>query len=487
MSAADLGLLSLVIPAVTVMALLAADAFVPEDRKIVLAPLTALGLLCALLAAAAAALKGLGEPGTSHLYFNDTVAVDPFAIFFQLLFLGLGLLVLMLAPAYLDRRGIQKGEFYILLTSALTGMMVLVAATNLITIFIGVELLSISLYVLSAFLRQQEASQEAGLKYLLIGGFASGFLLYGMAVLYGGVGSTSLPRISATLPHLGGESLLLSVTGMALILVGMAFKASAAPFHTWTPDVYQGAPVPVVAFMAVGTKVAAIAVFLRVFVVAFSTPAAYSRWALLLGAVSALSMIVGAVGALRQVDLKRMLAYSSIAQAGYLLLAAVAGGRQGMISGLFYLAAYGVMTFGAFGVLSMLGSGDGDGTMVDALRGLGFRRPMLGGLLAIFMLSLAGIPPTVGFMGKLFVFEAAIGSGYVGLTIIAVISSAISLYYYLRVVAVVYSTPSEPEPAAPVVAEPWGTSAVAVAGVLTLLLGVFPGLLYGLASRSSLL
>ena len=179
-------------------------------------------------------------------------------------------------------------------------MMLLVAATNLVTIFIAVELLSISLYVLSAFLRQQEASQEAGLKYLLIGGFASGFLLYGMALLYGGTGSTSLPRISAALPHLGGESLLLSVTGIALVLVGMAFKASAAPFHTWTPDVYQGAPVPVVAFMAVGTKVAAIAVFLRVFVVAFSAPAAYSRWSLLLGAVSALSMIVGAVGALRQ-------------------------------------------------------------------------------------------------------------------------------------------------------------------------------------------
>jgi NADH-quinone oxidoreductase subunit N len=487
MSAGDLGLLSLVVTAATVMVLLVGDAFVPENRKIALAPLAALGLVCALVAGAAAALSGLGEPGTSHLYFNDTIAVDPFAVFFQLLFLGLALLVLMLAPAYLDRRGIQKGEFYILLVSALTGMMLLVAATNLITIFIAVELLSISLYVLSAFLRQQETSQEAGLKYLLIGGFASGFLLYGMALLYGGVGSTSVPHISAALPHLGGERLLFSFAGIALILVGMAFKASAAPFHTWTPDVYEGAPVPVVAFMAAGTKVAAIAVFLRVFVVAFSAPAVYSRWALLLGAVSALSMIVGAVGALRQRDLKRMLAYSSIAQAGYLLLAAVGGGRQGMVSGLFYLAAYGIMTFGAFGVLSLVGSGDSDGTMIEASRGLGYRRPILGGLLALFMLSLAGIPPTIGFMGKLFVFEAAIGSGYVGLTIIAVLSSAISLYYYLRVVAVVYSSMGEPEPVPPAATEPWGTSAVAFAGVLTVLLGVFPGLLYGLAERSSLL
>jgi NADH-quinone oxidoreductase subunit N len=487
MTAADLGLLSLVIPPTTVMVLLVGDAFVPQDRSKLLAPLTALGLLCAFAAAVAAALSGLGEPGRSHLYFNDTVAVDPFAVFFQLLFLGLALLVLMLAPAYLDRHGIQKGEFYILLTSALSGMMLLVAATNLVTIFIAVELLSISLYILAAFLRQQEASQEAGLKYLLIGGFASGFLLYGMALLYGGVGSTSLPRISAALPRLGGQSLLLGDTGIALILVGMAFKASAAPFHTWTPDVYEGAPAPVVAFMAVGTKVPAIAVFLRVFVVAFSTPAVYSRWSLLLGAVSALSMVVGAVGALRQADLKRMLAYSSIAQAGYLLLAAVAGGRQGMVSGLFYLAAYGLMTFGAFGVLSLVGRGDTDGTMIEDLRGLGFRRPVLGGLLAIFMLSLAGIPPTIGFMGKLFVFEAAIGSSYVGLTIIAVLSSAISLYYYLRVVAVLYSPPAEPEPVGDVETEPWGTSAVAFAGVLTVLLGVFPGLLYGLAERSSLL
>jgi NADH-quinone oxidoreductase subunit N len=487
MTAADLGLLALVIPAATVMVLLVGDAFVPEGRKILLAPLTGLGLLCALVAAGAAAVSGLGEPGRSHFYFNDTVAVDGFAVFFQLLFLALALLVLMLAPAYLDRRGIQKGEFYILLASALTGMMLLVAATSLVTIFVAIELLSISLYILAAFMRQQEMSQEAGIKYLLIGGFASGFLLYGMALLYGGVGSTSVPRISAALPHLGGETLLLSTTGIALILVGMAFKASAAPFHTWTPDVYEGAPVPVVAFMAAGTKVAAIAVFLRIFAVAFSTPAAYSRWALLLGAVSALSMTVGAVGALRQLNLKRMLAYSSIAQAGYLLLAPVAGGRQGMISGLFYLAAYGLMTFGAFGVLGLVGSGDGDGTMIEDLRGLGFRRPILGGLLAIFMLSLAGIPPTVGFMGKVFVFEAAIGAGYVGLTVIAILSSAISLYYYLRVVGVLYSVPAETEPAIKVAAEPWGTSAVAFAGALTLLLGVFPGLLYGVAQRSSLL
>jgi NADH-quinone oxidoreductase subunit N len=485
MSAADLGLLALVITGATVMVLLAGDAFVPEDRKVVLAPVAGLGLLAAIVAGIAAAASGIAANGQSRLYFNDTVAVDPFAVFFQLLFLGLGLMVLMLAPSYLDRRGIQKGEFYILLVSALSGMMLLVAATNLITIFIAIELLSISLYILSAFLRQEETSQEAGLKYLLIGGFASGFLLYGMALLYGGVGSTSLPRIAALLPRLTGESQLFSFVGVALILVGLGFKASAAPFHTWTPDVYQGAPLPVVAFMSVGTKVAAIAVFLRLFVGA--VPAAYTRWSVLLGSVAALSMIIGALGALRQTDLKRMLAYSSVAQAGYLLLAVVAAGRPGMVSGLFYLTAYGLMTFGAFGVLTLASRGDREATAIEQLRGLGYRQPLLGGLLAIFMLSLAGVPPTVGFMGKLFVFEAAIGAGYVGLTIVAVVSSAISLYYYLRVVALIYAPSTEPTADVEPPPEPWGTTAVAFAGALTILLGVFPGILYGLAQHSSLL
>ncbi len=486
MSAADLGLVALLIPAGTVLVLLMVDAFIGEDSKADLAPIAGIGLISAMIAAVDCAASGITDHGGAHAYFNQTVVVDGFSVFFQLLFLGLALLVLMIAPAYLDRRGIQKGEFYVLLISALVGMMLLVAAINLITVFVAIELLSISLYILSAFLRQQEGSQEAGLKYLLIGGFASGFLLYGLAMIYGATGSTSVTNIARALPGLGGDNLLFAALGVALLLVGLAFKSSAAPFHSWTPDVYQGAPIPVVAFMSVGTKVAAIAVFLRLFSGAFAAATVQPRWALLLGAVSALSMIVGAVGALRQTDLKRMLAYSSIAQAGYLLLAAVASGRQGMVGGLFYLAAYGVMTFGAFGVLSLVGSGDDDDTAIESQRGIGYSRPVLGALLALFLLSLAGLPPTVGFMGKLFVFEAAIGSGYLGLAIIAIISSAISLYYYLRVVALIYSPTPDSDVAGPA-PEPWGVSAVAFAGALTLLLGVFPGILYGLAQRASLL
>ena len=481
MSATDWGLFAQGAVGATFLVLLVADAFVPDGRKALLGIVAAVGLAVALVAEILAAGSGLNAPGVTHLFFHDTVAVDSFAVFFQVLFIALALMVLALAPAYLERRGIVKGEFYVLLVAALAGMMLMVAATNLVTIFLGIELLSISLYILSAFLRQAEPSQEAGLKYLLIGGFASGFLLYGMALLYGGTGSTSVTQIAAVLPRLDGDNLLFAGVGTALLLVGVAFKASAAPFHAWTPDVYQGAPTPVVAFMSVGTKVAAVAIFLRIFVVDLA--AAYPRWVLLLGAIAGLSMLVGAVGALRQDDLKRMLAYSSIAQAGYLLLAVVAG-TAGITAGLFYLAAYGVMTFGAFGVVTVLAGRDSDNSRLDSLRGLGWRRPLLGALMALFMLSLAGIPPTVGFMGKLFVFEAAIRAGFAPLTIVAIISSAISLYYYLRVVLVLYAPPEGGEETP--TSDPLAMAAVTLAGLLTLALGIFPGILYGLAQRSSL-
>lgn len=485
MSPADLGFAAQVIVGATLMVLLLADAFTPDDRKSLLALVAGAGVLLALVAAVASVGAGVGDPGQGRLLFNRTVAVDGFSIFFEIIFLSLTLLVLMLAPAYLDRRRIQRGEFYILLVAALAGMMLMVSATSLMTVFIGIELLSISLYILSAFLRELERSQEAGLKYLLIGGFASGFLLYGMALVYGGTGSTNLPQIGAALRVASGDQLAFSVVGIGLLLVGLAFKASAAPFHTWTPDVYEGAPSPVVAFMSVGTKIAAIAVFLRLFAGTFGVPSVASRWTILLGAVAGLSMLVGAVGALRQTDLKRMLAYSSVAQAGYLLLAVVAGNRAGLVGGLFYLAAYATMTFGAFGVVTLLARSDSDGSEISELRGLGYRHPALGALLALFMLALAGVPPTAGFMGKLFVFVAAIKAGYTGLTIIAVVSSAISLYYYLRVVIVVYSPPDSARRAQP--ADSLGTAAVLFAGALTLVLGIFPGLLYELAQHSSLL
>jgi len=484
MSPAQLGFAALLAVAVTVMVVLLADAFVPGRRKAWLAVLGAAGLVVALGLEVAAALTGVAAPANAQMMFYDAIAVDGFAVFFQVIFLGLALLVMMLSPAYLDRHDAQRGEFYVLVVAALAGMMLMVAAGSLLTIFLGVELLSIALYILCAFLRRDERSQEAGLKYLLIGGFASGFLLYGFALLFGGTGTTSVRQIALVLPHLDGDALVFSVLGAGLILVGLAFKASAAPFHTWTPDVYEGAPAPVVAFMSVGTKVAAIAVFLRLFAVGLAAPAAQSRWAVLLGSVAALSMIVGAVGALQQTELKRMLAYSSVAQAGYLLLAVVAGGSDGLVGGAFFLAAYGVMTFGAFGAVTVLSVREGGGSLVANLRGLGYRSPVLGALLALFLLSLAGVPATIGFWGKLFVLEAAVHNGYAALAMVAVVSSAISLYYYLRVVVIIY-TPA-PDRIAPDL-DPVGMTAVAFAGVVTLLVGFFPALLYDAARQATLL
>ncbi|GAC1328290.1 MAG: NADH-quinone oxidoreductase subunit N [Candidatus Dormibacteria bacterium] len=484
MSPVDLGFDAQVVVVATLVVLLLADSFLPQRRKSLLALVAGAGVLLALSLLVVAVGSGLGDPGNGRLLFHRTVAVDSFAAFFEIVFLGLALLVLMLAPAYLDRRRIRNGEFYILLVAALAGLMLMVSATSLMTIFIGLELLSISLYILSSFLRLQERSQEAGLKYLLMGGFASGFLLYGMALVYGGTGSTLLPEIARALQGASGDALTFSLVGISLILVGLAFKSSVAPFHAWSPDVYEGAPAPVVAFMSASTKVAAIAVFLRLFVNTFGSPAVSSRWTVLLGAVAALSMLVGAVGALRQQNLKRMLAYSSVAQAGYLLLGVVAANHAGMVGGLYYLGAYAAMTFGAFGVVTLLARGDDDGGSIPALRGLGYQQPALGVMLAIFMLSLAGIPLTAGFMGKLFVFVAAVQAGYAGLAVVAVLASVISLYYYLRVVVLIYSPPENNKRVRP--ADPLGTAAVLVAALLTVGLGIFPGLLYDLAQRSSL-
>lgn len=485
MSPSDLGFSAQVVIVATLVALLLADSFIPEGRKSLLALVAGAGTLLALALVVAAVGGGLGDPGNSRLLFNRTVAVDSFAAFFEIIFLSLTLLVLMLAPAYLDRRKIHRGEFYILLIAAVAGLVLMVSATSLMTIFIGLELLSISLYILSAFLRLEERSQEAGLKYLLIGGFASGFLLYGMALVYGGTGSTLLPDIARGVRGATGDSLTFSLVGIGLILVGLAFKTSAAPFHTWSPDVYEGAPAPVVAFMSASTKVAAIAVFLRLYVTSFGAPSVSSRWTVVLGAVAGLSMLVGAVGALRQQKLKRMLAYSSVAQAGYLLLGVVAANRAGMVGGLYYLAAYAAMTFGAFGVITLLARADTDADAISGLRGLGYQQPALGLAMAIFMFSLAGVPLTAGFMGKLFIFVAAVQAGYAGLAIVAVVASVISLYYYLRVVIVIYTPPEIRKRVR--AADSLGTAAVLAAGALTVGLGIFPGLLYDLAQRASLI
>jgi NADH-quinone oxidoreductase subunit N len=350
-----------------------------------------------------------------------------------------------------------------------------------VSVFLGLELLSISLYVACGYARTDTSSQEAAAKYLLVGGFASAFVLYGMALVYGATGSTLITQIAKSVTAEASSDPLL-VLGLLLMGVGFAFKASAAPFHMWTPDVYQGAPLPVTAFMSVGTKAAAFAMIVRVF--AAGLPHLSGEWQALLAFVAAVSMIVGNLMAVVQLSVKRMLAYSGVAHAGYILIGVVAGGSGGIAAVLFYLFAYLFMNFGAFAVLTVLVTPAGERDRFTDLDGLGYRHPLLGVLMTVFMLSLAGFPPTVGFIGKFFLFAAGVGAGYTWLVVVAVLMSVVSVSYYFRVVVHVWTRPEvEEEYALPPLRLP--SLAILVSGVLALALGLYPSLVFGLGLLGS--
>ena len=425
--------------------------------------------IAGFVASGAASIALLGR---GHEAYYRFATGDNFAALFSLLFAVLGIASVAVSHAYLGRRGFLQAEYYVLLLAASTGMMVMAAANSLVSVFLGLELLSIALYVMSAFARRDTRSQEAGVKYLLIGGFASAFVLYGMALVYGATGTTVLPDIAGKASAQPGNNLLL--LGILLMGVGFAFKVSAAPFQMWTPDVYQGAPLPVTAFMSVGTKAAAIAMIVRVFDAGL--PQLAVEWQALLAFVAAASMVVGNVAAIAQSSVKRLLAYSGVAQAGYILVGVVAG-TSGTPSVLFYLWAYLFMNFGAFAVLVVLTGPDGDADRFDDLDGLGYRHPVLGLLMTVFMLGLAGFPTTAGFMGKLFLFIAGVASGFTWLVVLAVLMSVVSVYYYLRVVVHVW-TPA-PGGEAPRFRVPLAAQLVIVgSGVLVILLGVAPSFLF---------
>ena len=395
---------------------------------------------------------------------------DNFALFFEILFASLGILTVALAHPYLKRRGLLQSEFHILVMAAVIGMMVLGSATSIVTVFLGLELLSISLYIMCGFARRDFRSQEAAAKYLLVGGFASAFVLYGMALVYGAAGSTVLPDIAQRLGANSGSNPLL-LLGIVLMGVGFAFKVSAAPFHMWTPDVYQGAPIPVTAFMSVGTKAAAFAMIIRVF--ASGLPHLAPQWQIVIGLVAAASMVWGNLMAIVQTSLKRLLAYSGIAQAGYILVGVYAGGQSGLEAVLYYLFVYMFMNFGAFAVITLLSGADGDRDSFADLEGLGRRSPVLAVAMTIFMLSLAGFPPSVGFFGKLFLFTAGVSAGSLGivLVVIAVLTSVISVYYYIRVLIPVWS-PARTTERVPASAS--SNFAIVISGVASLVLGIYP-------------
>jgi NADH-quinone oxidoreductase subunit N len=407
-------------------------------------------------------------PGRSGM-----IAMDTFRIAMNFVILGATALGLFLAFDYLRREGMDIGEFYFLVLMAAVGMMLLAGSRDLIVVFVSLELMSLSAYVLTGFNRKDPRSAEAALKYFLMGAFASGFLLYGIALLFGATGSTNLALVTSEVTRGAQEGNLLLYAGVALVVVGFAFKISAVPFHMWTPDTYEGAPTPVTGYMAAGVKAAGFAALLRIVTVELA-PAA-EVWTEILWWLAVLTMIVPNLIALAQDSVKRMLAYSSIAHAGYLLVGVVAGSSAGRSAALLYLAVYSVMTIGAFAVVGLVaGKGDSRTGLAD-YRGLGWRRPLLGGLMVIFLLSLAGFPPTGGFIGKLYLLIAAVDAGHVALAVILVVTSFVSYYYYLRVIWKMYFEEAPEDAVLP--AAPGGAFRLAavVAALAILVSGLFPG------------
>jgi NADH-quinone oxidoreductase subunit N len=415
--------------------------------------------------------------------FDGMFLHDGITVFFTLLFCAIGVVGVLLSWDYVKRMAINHTEYYALLLSSTLGMIVMAASNDLITIFLGLELMSLALYVLVGFRRHHLESNEAALKYFLLGAFASGFLLYGIALLYGATGTTNLQKMQAFLvgsPMLGNP---LFIAGVLLLLVGLAFKVSAVPFHMWTPDAYEGAPTSVTAFMSAGAKAAGFAALVRVGLRVLGEVQA--DWAPVLSAIAVLTMTIGNVTALLQNNVKRMLAYSSIAHAGYVLVALVAGGADGASAALFYLAIYSFMNLGAFGILTLLGRDREERVLISDLRGLGFRHPALGIAMTLFMLSLGGIPPTAGFMGKVYVFGVALRAHLIPLVVIGVLNSVISVFYYLRITVAMYmeEPPGEPVPISPALP---ATIALIGAVVLTLWWGLQASSLLEHAQRSVL-
>ncbi len=439
-----------------------------------------LGLLSLVGLALAAVLLYYYVPwGSNRSAFGQMVAIDNFYLFFSALAIGVTALAVVLSLSYVDRTGLAPAEYYALLAFAASGMVVMVAATNLILLLVGLELLSLSLYVLAGFARTRLTSEEAALKYFLLGSFALGLLIYGSALVYGVTASLDYSAIAKALQGQKELSPMLLV-GFGLVLVGFGFKLSFVPFHMWAPDVYEGAPTPVTAFMAVGTKVVMFAALLRLLATAF--PATQTESAAILAALAALTMIVGNVAAVVQSNIKRLLAYSAIAHAGYILMALVAGGSSAV---LFYLLAYTVMNFGAFAVIVAVGEGREEKLNLEDYVGLGRRNPWLAALMTLFLLGLAGVPPTVGFLAKLYVFSAAVQGGYLWLAAIGIATSIVAVYYYLKVVVAMYMVEpaSERLPARPA----FSTAVVlVVAAFFTLQMGILPGLLLNVAQFPAL-
>ena len=457
-----------VIVTLTGMAVLLLQAFAGRGRSAPFAGLSMAGLTAALVSAVLVARgRGVG------VAVGGTYLADPYALFFHALILGIALVAVLLSPGYLRATAVSGGEYYALLMFCVVGMLGLVSCTELVSLFVALEIMSVSLYAMAGLHRERPESTEAAMKYFITGAFSSAFLLYGIALLYGVSGSTMLARISAAVAaRATGEAALLPLLGVGLLLVGFGFKVASVPFHMWAPDVYEGAPTTVTAVMAAGVKASAFGALLRVLVQ--GVPALSSEWRPAVAALALVTMVIGNLGALAQTNVKRMLAYSSVAHAGYLLTALVAAPGQGAEAVLFYLVAYAAVNLGGFGALAALARDGKEPLSLSDFAGLSQRRPVLAAAMTLFLISLTGVPVSGGFVGKFYLFSAAVNAGYVGLAVVGVLASVVSAYYYLRVVVAMYMRE-------PVGEDSWArigvlpATALAGACAVVLALGVYPG------------
>jgi NADH-quinone oxidoreductase subunit N len=451
------------------------EAFRPEGRRTNAGLLAILALVLALPAAL------LATPGTA---FQGMLVIDGMATFFRTLVIVVGLLVVFSSTDYLRGEKQESGEYYALLLFSIVGQCVMVTANELVMIFIGLEISSIASYILAGYLRDDARNNEAALKYFLLGSFATAFLLYGVAWMYGATGSTNLTEIRRSLISGTPPPEALIGVAAALIFVGLAFKISAAPFQGWAPDVYQGAPSPVSAFLTVGPKAAAFAVLLRIFLGSLEPIA--SHWAPAVWVCALATMVVGNFAAIMQSNIKRLLAYSSIAHAGYVLVAVAANSGTGSAAAMFYLAAYAFTNIGAFAVVTYFSRKGERYVGIDDFAGLAQRQPGMAAMLTIFLLSLIGVPLTGGFFGKFYIFKAALDAKLVWLTVLGLLNSAVAAYYYLRILVVMYMR----EPGESVEALPPAGALLQIAvygsAAGTLLLGIFPSLVLDFANRAAL-
>lgn len=458
------------------MLLMLLDMFIPLNQKNRAPWLTVIGLGIAFVQTIA--MWGFSGSAFTPADGHPMIVVDNFATFLNALFILTGFFTVLLSVNYLQRTGLDKPEYYMLVLLSVSGMMLMGMANDLILVFLALELLSIPLYILSGFAWPRPDSEESAMKYFLLGAFSSGVFVFGIALMYGATGSTALPEVLARI----GDAGQLGLAGAAFLLVGFAFKVAAVPFHMWTPDVYEGAPTAVTAFMSVGAKVGGFAAMLRVFVVAL--PEIGDTWAGAMAIVAALTMILGNVVALAQPNIKRMLAYSSIAHAGYIMMAVAASvqSQEGVSAALFYMLAYLFTNLGAFAIVIAVERKDNKGTLLDDYKGLAKRHPLMALAMAYFMLSLTGVPPTGGFSGKFYVFRAAMEADLIWLAVVGVVTSVISGYFYLRVVYLMYMYDGEGE-----VTRHSGLNwAIGLTAVATIILGFLPGNWFDLVQQAAL-